>query len=192
MVLTPLIFSQVINFLLNTEIIPLCLRIMQNGTDLSKTVATFILQKILLDDTGLMYICQTFERFKNVSLHYTTSNYCTSSVINYRVELSAVSSCISSASCRVIEGSILSPFSHQVATILESMVESLAREPSARLLKHVVRCYLRLTDNPRAREALARQYLPNHLKDSTFMDMLQDDTSTKRYNINLIDSKCSV
>lgn len=130
--------KEVINFLLNTEIIPLCLRIMQNGTDLSKTVATFILQKILLDDTGLMYICQTFERFKNV------------------------------------------------ATILESMVESLARDPSARLLKHVVRCYLRLTDNPRAREALARQYLPNHLKDSTFMDMLQDDTSTKRWLMQLL------
>lgn len=74
----------------------------------------------------------------------------------------------------------------QVATILESMVESLARDPSARLLKHVVRCYLRLTDNPRAREALARQYLPNHLKDSTFMDMLQDDTSTKRWLMQLL------
>lgn len=29
------------------------------------------------------------------------------------------------------------------------MVLSLAKEPSARLLKHVVRCYLRLSDNPR-------------------------------------------
>ena len=29
------------------------------------------------------------------------------------------------------------------------MVQQLAKEPSARLLKHVVRCYLRLSDNPR-------------------------------------------
>ena len=36
--------SDVINFLLTTEIIPLCLRIMENGSDLSKTVATFIVQ----------------------------------------------------------------------------------------------------------------------------------------------------
>jgi hypothetical protein len=43
----------VINFLLSTEIIPLCLRTMEIGTELSKTVATFIVQKILLDDVSL-------------------------------------------------------------------------------------------------------------------------------------------
>ena len=70
--------SDVINFLLTTEIIPLCLRIMevrggvvssspsgltfaQTGSELSKTVATFIVQKILLDDMGLQYICATAE-----------------------------------------------------------------------------------------------------------------------------------
>lgn len=31
-------------------------------------VATFILQKILLDDTGLAYICQTYERFSHVAM----------------------------------------------------------------------------------------------------------------------------
>src|SRR5579862_7714150 len=34
--------SDVINFLLTTEIIPLCLRIMETGSELSKTVAIFI------------------------------------------------------------------------------------------------------------------------------------------------------
>lgn len=48
--------SEVIDFLLSTEIIPLCLRIMETGSELSKTVATFIVQKILLDDMGLSYI----------------------------------------------------------------------------------------------------------------------------------------
>lgn len=37
--------SEVINFLLTTEIIPLCLRIMETGSELSRTVATFIVQK---------------------------------------------------------------------------------------------------------------------------------------------------
>jgi CCR4-NOT transcription complex subunit 9 len=59
--------SEVITFLLNTEIIPLCLRIMENGSELSKTVATFIIQKILLDNLGLNYMCQTGERFYTVS-----------------------------------------------------------------------------------------------------------------------------
>ncbi|WAQ94580.1 CNOT9-like protein [Mya arenaria] len=115
-----------------TEIIPLCLRIMESGSELSKTVATFILQKILLDETGLSYICQTYERFSHVAM------------------------------------------------ILGKMVLHLSREPSARLLKHVVRCYLRLSDNPRAREAL-RQCLPDQLKDSTFVNCLKDDNSTKRW-----------
>ena len=55
--------TEVIHFLLQTEIIPLCLRIMETGSELSKTVATFIVQKILLDNAGLNYICATAERF---------------------------------------------------------------------------------------------------------------------------------
>ena len=45
--------TEVINFLLSTEIIPLCLRTMELGSALSKTVATFIVQKILSDEVGL-------------------------------------------------------------------------------------------------------------------------------------------
>ncbi|XP_046396442.1 CCR4-NOT transcription complex subunit 9 isoform X1 [Ischnura elegans] len=129
--------QEVITFLLTTEIIPLCLRIMESGSELSKTVATFILQKILLDDSGLSYICQTYDRFSHVAM------------------------------------------------ILGKMVLSLAKEPSARLLKHVVRCYLRLSDNPRAREAL-RQCLPDQLKDSTFAGCLTDDKSTKHWLSQLL------
>uniref|UniRef100_T1JD89 CCR4-NOT transcription complex subunit 9 n=1 Tax=Strigamia maritima TaxID=126957 RepID=T1JD89_STRMM len=105
---------------------------MESGSELSKTVATFILQKILLDETGLSYICQTYERFSHVAM------------------------------------------------ILGKMVLSLAKEQSARLLKHVVRCYLRLSDNPRAREAL-RQCLPDQLRDNTFANCLKDDKSTNHW-----------
>lgn len=74
---------------------------METGTELSKTVATFIVQKILLDEYGLVYICATGERF------------------------------------------------YAISTVLANMVSKLLENPSARLLKHIVRCYLRLSENPK-------------------------------------------
>ena len=97
---------------------------METGSELSKTVAIFIVQKILLDETGLTYICHTYERFFAVS------------------------------------------------TVLSNMVNQLVDSQAVRLLKHVVRCYLRLSDNPRAREAL-RACLPEPLKDNTFGNLLK-------------------
>uniref|UniRef100_A0A7S2S6Y0 CCR4-NOT transcription complex subunit 9 n=1 Tax=Rhizochromulina marina TaxID=1034831 RepID=A0A7S2S6Y0_9STRA len=129
--------SEVINFLLQTEIIPLCLRIMETGSELSKTVATFIVQKILLDEMGLNYICATAERF------------------------------------------------YAVSTVLSNMVAVLVEQPSVRLLKHIVRCYLRLSDNLRAREAL-RQCLPDSLRDATFNVALRDDVTVKRWLSQLL------
>lgn len=96
--------SAVINFLLRTEIIPLCLRIMDSGSELSQTVATFVVQKILLDKLGLEYICTTPERFFAVS------------------------------------------------TVLSTMVKD---GPTVRLLKHIIRCFLRLADHHR--------YVPCHM-----------------------------
>ncbi|KAI8034730.1 CCR4-NOT transcription complex subunit 9 [Drosophila gunungcola] len=124
--------QEVITFLLTTEIVPLCLSIMDSGSELSKTVATFIIQKILLDESGLSYICQTYERFSHVAI------------------------------------------------TLGKMVIQLSKDPCARLLKHVVRCYLRLSDNTRARKALG-QCLPDQLRDGTFALCLQDDKSTKQW-----------
>ena len=59
--------NDVINFLLTTEIVPLCLNIMETGSELSKTVATFILQKILVDNAGLEYICAVSFLVKPIS-----------------------------------------------------------------------------------------------------------------------------
>ena len=74
--------------------------------------------------------------------------------------------------------------------ILGKMVIQLSKDPSQRLLKHVVsdsikcllislynpcyqvRCYLRLSDNTRACEALC-QCLPDQLKDETFANCLK-------------------
>ena len=58
---------EVISFLLNTEIIPSCLKIMERGSELSKTISTFIVQRILLDDYGLKYICSSPQRFFTIS-----------------------------------------------------------------------------------------------------------------------------
>ncbi|XP_068658140.1 uncharacterized protein [Aristolochia californica] len=130
--------SDVISFLLYTEIIPLCLHTMEMGSELSKTVATFIVQKILLDEMGLRYICATAERF------------------------------------------------FAVGRVLGTMVASLAEQQhSPRLLKHIIRCYLRLSDNPRACEAL-KNCLPEMLRDGTFSNCLKEDITTRRWLQQLI------
>jgi CCR4-NOT transcription complex subunit 9 len=129
--------TEVISFLLSTEIIPLCLRIMETGSELSKTVATFIVQKILLEETGLNYVCATAERF------------------------------------------------YAVSTVLANMVHLLQVHPSVRLLKHVVRCYLRLADHPRAREAL-KTCLPTSLKDGTFGPHLHNDPTVQKWLSQLL------
>jgi CCR4-NOT transcription complex subunit 9 len=131
--------TEVINFLLSTEIIPLCLRIMESGSELSKTVATFIVQKILYDDTGLGYICATPARF------------------------------------------------YAVSSVLSNMVQQLVTLPSQRLLKHVIRCYLRLADNTRARDAL-KSCLPEAFKMDTFVNFLKDDGTTSRWLQQLLDT----
>jgi CCR4-NOT transcription complex subunit 9 len=140
--------AEVISFLLSTEIIPLCLRIMETGielsktgselsktgSELSKTVATFIVQKILLFDIGLNYICQTPERF------------------------------------------------YAVSAVLGHMVND---RPTARLLKHIIRCYLRLADHLRAREAL-KGCLPDIFRDDTFREFLDKDETMKRWLATLL------
>eukprot|EP00919_Chromeraceae_sp_WS-2016_P059005 GHVR01140220.1.p1 GENE.GHVR01140220.1~~GHVR01140220.1.p1 ORF type:complete len:144 (+),score=33.11 GHVR01140220.1:603-1034(+) len=119
---------------------------METGSELSKTVATFIVQKILLDEQGLNYICATPERF------------------------------------------------YAVSTVLGNMISSISECPSSRLLKHIVRCYLRLSDNNRACEAL-RQCLPEAFqmqsvlsngKDATaFNNALREEQATKKWLIQL-------
>ncbi|GJW77377.1 cell differentiation protein RCD1-like protein [Tanacetum coccineum] len=54
---------QIIHFLLDTEVIPLCLRCIEVGSELAKTVAAFVISKILTYEEGQRY-CGTFpERF---------------------------------------------------------------------------------------------------------------------------------
>ena len=99
---------------------------------MSKIVAIFILQKVLLDDNGLQFVCATPERF------------------------------------------------YAVSQVLTTMFKHMSQQQvPGRLLKHVVRCYLRLSDNLEARRLL-QQVLPPQLRDNTFTEALQDDVGTKR------------
>ena len=122
---------EVITYLLNTEIIPLCLRIMERGSELSKTVACFIVQRILLDDSGLKYICEKQER------------------------LSAIN------------------------TVLGFMIKN---KPSSRLVKHIIRSYYRLAENPEGKNLL-KNNLPPEMKEMEFINSL--DESSKKWLLNL-------
>lgn len=126
---------EVVRFLLQTEIIPLCLKIMEKGNELSKTVATFILHKIMCDDDGLKYLCLTYDRFS------------------------------------------------LICNALNSMVEEIKRDPSQRLLKHIVRCYLRLSENPNVKDLLKSKFLPEVLKDLN--NTIITEEHTRRWLANL-------
>lgn len=60
------------------------------------------------------------------------------------------------------------------------MVIQLSKDPSSRLLKHLIRCYHRLSENARALQALT-QCLPDQLKDETFKALLDQDRPTKHW-----------
>lgn len=131
---------EVINFLIHTEIIPLCLRIMDRGSELSKTVATFIIQKILSDENGLVYLCQTFDRL------------------------------------------------HTVCSVLNNMIDTMKETPSQRLLKHIVRCFLRISEHSKGRDFL-RKYIPTSFKEPSQAMMMDENTrrwlTTTLYNLGM-------
>jgi CCR4-NOT transcription complex subunit 9 len=58
--------SEIIEYLLQNEFVPLCLRILKFGQEMSKIVAAFILQKILSDANGKQSICQNREKRETV------------------------------------------------------------------------------------------------------------------------------
>ena len=104
---------------------------MERGSELSKTVACFIVQRILLDDNGLKYICEKHER------------------------LSAIN------------------------TVLGFMIKN---KPSSRLVKHIIRSYCRLAENPEGKNLL-KNNLPQEMKELEFINSL--DESSKKWLQNL-------
>lgn len=70
--------QKVIKYLLTTEIVPVCLEIMERGTELSRTVSTFIMEKILSDKLGLDYVCEMEERCSHIVIILVSVFYLTS------------------------------------------------------------------------------------------------------------------
>ena len=124
--------AEVVNFLLGTEIVPLCLKVMESGNDLSKTVAIFIVQKILLDNYGLSYICQSDQRLLAILEH------------------------------------------------LDLMLNQNAEAGGSRMVKHAVRCYLRLTEDSRGLRLLKTRY-PRELFDDSTFDKIKDDPLSAKF-----------
>ncbi|GAU40061.1 hypothetical protein TSUD_258540 [Trifolium subterraneum] len=131
--------KEVISFFLASEIIPLCLRNMEIGKELSKTVATFILQKILLDDDGLACVCARPERL------------------------------------------------FAVGRILDMVLENLENQPSNCLLKLLIPCYSRLSQNRWVGNAL-RSSLPNVFGNPNFINSLRGDPTTWMWAQQLYDN----
>ncbi|KAJ0533081.1 putative transcription regulator Rcd1-like family [Helianthus annuus] len=112
---------EIIHFLLDTEVLPLCLRCIEVGSDLAKTVAAFIVSKILLYDEGQRY-CGTFpERFFSIT------------------------------------------------KVLEKTVDEFHGKPPSQLLKHILKCFLRLSEVSRACDALVKCY-PARLRDPAYLN----------------------
>nr|AFK44780.1 unknown [Lotus japonicus] len=123
---------EIISFLLSTEIIPLCLHTMEIGTVLSKTVSTFIIQRVLSHHVGKEYVFARPDRF------------------------------------------------FAIGQVLGKVVAFLVEQPSIRLLKHVIRCYLLLSEHWRGVEALS-SCLPEMFRDGTFSNLLREDPDLMRF-----------
>ncbi|XP_039021240.1 uncharacterized protein LOC120153327 [Hibiscus syriacus] len=119
----------VVEYLLSTQIFPSCLRCLEFGRTLSKTVATFIIYRILLNEKGLKYCFILAERYL------------------------AVSQCL--------------------AKVIESLGEE-DDENLPRLLRNIIGCYLRLSENQRTRQQLS-SYVPWKLMEYKYVNILQGD-----------------
>ncbi|KAJ7981273.1 Cell differentiation, Rcd1-like protein [Quillaja saponaria] len=78
---------------------------------------------------------------------------------------------------------------------LRQMVDTISEEPSSKqLLKYIVRCYLRLSENPRALDGLIC-CLPPKLTDASIINLLRDDRTAMGwlnqllYNISTLHPK---
>eukprot|EP01100_Stratorugosa_tubuloviscum_P012925 TRINITY_DN628_c0_g4_i1.p1 TRINITY_DN628_c0_g4~~TRINITY_DN628_c0_g4_i1.p1 ORF type:complete len:341 (-),score=126.47 TRINITY_DN628_c0_g4_i1:79-1101(-) len=56
----------VVKYLVGTNITLICIKIIETGTDISKTVATFIIQKLLQTKDGVVHICENQNLLKEL------------------------------------------------------------------------------------------------------------------------------
>ena len=115
---------QIISFLINTQITPLLLKIMEKGSELSRTIACCIIYKIVQDDNGIKYICEKKERYNG---------------------------------------------------IIQFMRVMIKNKFSQRLIKHILKTFLRLSENKDARYILKNDVLKD-IKNESFIRCLDDSS----------------
>ena len=60
--------------------------------------------------------------------------------------------------------------------MLNNVVEGIKEQPSQRLLKHIVRCFMRISDHSKGKEFL-KKYIPAAFKEGAFVT----EENTKRW-----------
>ena len=76
--------NEIISFLIDTEIIPKLLKIMEKGAELTRKIACCIVSQIVQDDNGSKYICETKERYSAIITYMKKmlKNKCSKVTIN--------------------------------------------------------------------------------------------------------------
>ena len=123
---------KIISFLINTQITPLLLKIMEKGSELSRTMACCIVYKVVQDDCVIKYICEKKERYNG---------------------------------------------------IIQFMRVMMKNKFSQRLIKYILKTFLRLSENKDARYILKNEVLKD-IKNESFIRCL-DDSSKNLVNILL-------
>lgn len=123
---------KIISFLINTQITPLLLKIMEKGSELSRTMACCIVYKVVQDDCGIKYICEKKERYNG---------------------------------------------------IIQFMRVMMKNKFSQRLIKYILKTFLRLSENKDVRYILKNEVLKD-IKNESFIRCL-DDSSKNLVNILL-------
>ncbi|XP_024033060.1 CCR4-NOT transcription complex subunit 9 [Morus notabilis] len=119
--------ADVVNVLLEGDIVSKLLLCLEFGNQLSKTLAAFVLERLLtIGEMGQVYCCASAQRF------------------------------------------------YSITRVLGQRIEELVEEPCQRLLKHIICCYIKLSENPRGCDGLVWS-LPMKLRDDTFLVPLKDD-----------------
>ena len=76
--------NEIISFLIDTEIIPKLLKIMEKGAELTRKIACCIVSQIVQDDIGSKYICEAKERYSAIITYMKKmlKNKCSKVTIN--------------------------------------------------------------------------------------------------------------
>lgn len=137
-----------LNYLMSTEMVPFCLKLMDVGSDTAKKIAIYIFYTLISSDEGLEYATQTFERFVAISV---ILNSMVQQIIDEAIEANGGS-----------HYRLNSKMNKNLSNIVEPLSPN--KEPSAHPLLHpILDCYFRLATKPNVRLSFGAK-MPDGLK----------------------------